>query len=112
MLRPSGRTSPRRNSSVIVSRLIATDCHAATMLWISSADRPFVPEKLGLWARPHPNLLPRGEGTAMAHFQEFGWLSGKSSRTIIQGDGERFSFSPGEKAGMRESVIPTADLFF
>jgi len=33
-------------------------------------------------------------------------VSSQSSRVNIQGDGERFSFSPGEKAGMRADVQP------
>ena len=32
-VRPSGNTSPRRNNSVIVSRLMAPACHAATILF-------------------------------------------------------------------------------
>ena len=52
----------------------------------------------GFDARPHPNPLPRGEGTVCY------CLSGRSSRIAFDRDGERFSLSPGERAGVRASV--------
>jgi len=41
-VRPSGNTSPRRNKSNIVSRLIAPACQADTTAVNSSLDIPFV----------------------------------------------------------------------
>jgi hypothetical protein len=38
-------------------------------------------------ARPHPGLLPRGEGTAIARFWFCERLSGKSSRAHFQSGG-------------------------
>jgi len=45
---------------------------------------------------------------AAGRFWFGGWLSGKSSRANFQADGERFSLSSEERAGVRSSVEPSA----
>jgi hypothetical protein len=60
--------------------------------------------KFVFYARPHPGLLPRGEGIAVARFWFCGWVSGKSSRWFVQQRRRTFLLLLGEKAGMREVV--------
>ncbi len=50
-------------------------------------------------ARPHPDLLPRGEGTAGARPTFYGRASRKSRRVKLQYGSERFSLSLEEGAG-------------
>jgi hypothetical protein len=49
-------------------------------------------------------FLSSRRGQTAARFLVGEKLSGQSSRTTFQKRDERFSFSPGEKAGMRASV--------
>jgi len=55
-------------------------------------------------ARPHPNPLPLGEGGGCGDFQMLDSASDQSRRGFFLGRRERFSFSSGEKAGMRADV--------
>jgi hypothetical protein len=51
------------------------------------------------------SLSPR-RGNSQRQFPFYGHPSGQLRRTIFQSCGVRFSFSPGEKAGMRAGVPP------
>jgi hypothetical protein len=53
---------------------------------------------------PSPLPSPHGEGTGIVHLPITQRASCHLRRTTFQETGERFSFSPGEKAGMRASV--------
>jgi hypothetical protein len=55
-------------------------------------------EKVSFDARPHPDLLPRGEGTASAFAVYFKRLS-RIQRVVFQRRCERFSFSWGRRPG-------------
>jgi hypothetical protein len=55
--------------------------------------------------RPHPDLLPRGEGTTFGHFLFHTGLSANPAVGISKDAGTTLLLL-GEKAGMREDVNP------
>ena len=55
-------------------------------------------------ARPHPCPLPQGEGNALCVSGNLGVCRASAAGRDLHEDGERFSLSSGEKAGMREDV--------
>ena len=76
-------------------------------LWRSAAPRatPQSQRKQIHVKRPRSPLpSPQGEGTAVVCFPVARRASANHRRTTYQETGERFSFSSGEKAGMRASV--------
>jgi hypothetical protein len=61
-------------------------------------------KKVSVDARPHPGLLPRGEGTAFVCFRMLDRPSGQSRRQYCQRRGEWSPPLLGERAGVREVV--------
>src|SRR2546421_8594008 len=63
------------------------------------------PKPPNLFSRtPSPRPSPHGEGIAIVRLPFTGRRCGHLRRTTSPEAGERFSFSPGEKVGMRASV--------
>ncbi len=60
---------------------------------------------------PHPDPLPRGEGTAGGKVRLFGKFVGQTPRWVVLQASGGFSLSPRERAGVRGKVtlaVPTA----
>jgi hypothetical protein len=55
------------------------------------------------YARPHPNPLPRGEGTAVACFEFLRKALKPLAAFFLPEDWKQFSLSQRERAGVREN---------
>ena len=79
--------------------------------WMPAAtfsDRLKIQEpKVVFLARPHPNPLLRGEGTPCALFGFSSDGPANPAALYFQKDGQRFSLSSEERAGVRTSILQT-----